>query len=149
MEQPYYSMKSAQCYKDVWSIPLLGRRKRCCKEALSYSPTFYFTLLKLSYKIVSILLGRTMVYILYFLYNIVASGGVYMKHVWNYKFEISITTMGVLLIINFFFPTFMPAGLHTCLLLLFVVSVILLKLSNISYAMKNKARQGGILWKQY
>lgn len=86
-----------------------------------------------------------MEHILNFLYNIVASGGVYMKQLWNYKFEISITVMGVLLIINFIFPAFMPAGLHTCLLLLFLVSIILLKLSNISDVMKNKVRQGGIL----
>lgn len=94
-----------------------------------------------SYKNVSILLYRTMVLRVLFLYNVVASGGVYMKHIWNNKFEILIGVMGFLLIMNFFFPSLMPVGLHTCLLLLFIISVILLKLFNVSGATRKYAKE--------
>lgn len=64
-----------------------------------------------------------------------------MKRIWNKKFEILIGVMGFLLIINFFFPSLMPLGLHTCLLWLFIISVILLKLFNISSTTRKYAKE--------
>lgn len=68
-----------------------------------------------------------------------------MKNLWNYKFELSILLMGILMGIHFFFPEFMPHGLYTCLLIMFLVSIILLKLSAINEHLRNKINQGGIL----
>ena len=80
-----------------------------------------------------------------------------MKRIWAYAFEIGIVMMGILLIINLlvirdgdvlftiFFPTFLSEGIYSCMLILFLVSVLLLKLSNISERMKDKTNRGGIL----
>lgn len=79
------------------------------------------------------------------LYNIVASGGDCVKQLWNYKFELGLTLTGILLGINFLFPGFMPDGLYSCMLILFLVSIILLKLSAINEHLRNKINRGGIL----
>ena len=54
-----------------------------------------------------------------------------MKRIWAYAFEIGIVMMGILLVINLLFPTFLSVGIYSCMLILFLVSVLLLKLSNI------------------
>ena len=64
---------------------------------------------------------------------------------WAYAFEIGIVMMGILLVINLLFPTFLSEGIYSCMLILFLVSVLLLKLSNISERMKDKTNRGGIL----
>lgn len=68
-----------------------------------------------------------------------------MKRIWAYAFEIGIAMMGILLIINLLFPAFLSEGLYSCMLILFLESVLLLKLSNISERMKDKTNRGGIL----
>ena len=68
-----------------------------------------------------------------------------MKRIWDYAFEIGIALMGILLNINLIFPAFLREGIYSCMLILFLVSVLLLKLSNISERMKDKTNRGGIL----
>lgn len=68
-----------------------------------------------------------------------------MKRIWAYAFEIGIVMMGILLVINLLFPTFLSEGIYSCMLILFLVSVLLLKLSNISERMKDKTNRGEIL----
>ena len=58
---------------------------------------------------------------------------------------IYLVMMGILLVINLLFPTFLSEGIYSCMLILFLVSVLLLKLSNISERMKDKTNRGGIL----
>ena len=68
-----------------------------------------------------------------------------MKRIWAYAFEIGIVMMGILLVINLLFRTFLSEGIYSFILILFLVSVLLLKLSNISERMKDKTNRGGIL----
>lgn len=68
-----------------------------------------------------------------------------MKRIWEYAFELGIALMGVLLIVNLLFPAFLSDGVYRCMLILFLVSILLLKLSNISEHMKDKTTRGGIL----
>lgn len=68
-----------------------------------------------------------------------------MKRIWDYAFELGIAMMGILLVVNLLFPAFLSAGIYSCMLILFLVSSLLLKLSNISERMKDKTIRGGIL----
>lgn len=68
-----------------------------------------------------------------------------MKFLWNNRFEICIAVSGVLLLGSVFLPDVMPAGIYVCLLILFLISIILLKLTSISRHLKNKINRGGIL----
>lgn len=47
-----------------------------------------------------------------------------MKRIWAYAFEIGIVMMGILLVINLLFPTFLSEGIYSCMLILFLVSVL-------------------------
>lgn len=66
-----------------------------------------------------------------------------MKHLWNYRFEICIAISGMVLLGSVFLPHSMPAGIHICMLTLFLISLILLKLSAINKHLKNKINRGG------
>ena len=43
-----------------------------------------------------------------------------MKRIWAYAFEIGIVMMGILLVINLLFPTFLSEGIYSCMLILFL-----------------------------
>ena len=66
-----------------------------------------------------------------------------MKHIWNYRFEICIACSGIVLLGSIFFPYAMPKGIYVCMLILFLLSIILLKLSSINEHLKNKINRGG------
>lgn len=68
-----------------------------------------------------------------------------MKRLWIFRFELCIATSGLLLLASVFFPTSLPAGFYVCMLILFLISIVLLKLSAINEHLKNKIRKGGFL----
>lgn len=71
-----------------------------------------------------------------------STGGVIMKHIWSKAFHITIILMGLLLVINVLFPTFLHHGVYCCMLILFLIGTLLLKLSTLSEKMKERARGG-------
>lgn len=73
-------------------------------------------------------------------YNTV-TGGVMMKNVCSRAFHITIILMGILLVMNILFPTFQH-GVYCCMLVLFIIGTLLLKLSSISEKMKERVRGG-------
>lgn len=67
-----------------------------------------------------------------------------MKTLWNYRFEITIAFSGALLLINQLLPEFLQDGINGCLLLMFLLAIILLKLQTIDDHMKKKLQKGGL-----
>ena len=68
-----------------------------------------------------------------------------METLWNYRFEICIACSGALLFVNMLLPDFLNYGINLCMLFLFLMSIILLKLSIINEHLKTKIHQGGNL----
>ncbi len=73
-------------------------------------------------------------------YNTI-TGGVMMKNVCSKAFHITIILMGVLLVMNILFPAFRHE-VYCCMLVLFIIGTLLLKLSSISEKMKERVRGG-------
>lgn len=67
-----------------------------------------------------------------------------MNKLWTYRFELTIAFSGALLLVNLLLPDFLHDGINGCLLLLFLVSIILLKLQTIDDHMKKKLHKGGL-----
>lgn len=61
-----------------------------------------------------------------------------MQKLWEYRFELCISGSGALLFMNMLLPEFLTQGIHICLLFLFLLSIILLKLSTINEHLKQK-----------
>lgn len=68
-----------------------------------------------------------------------------METLWKYRFEICIACSGALLFVNMLLPDFLNDGINLCMLFLFLMSIILLKLSTINEHIKTKIHQGGNL----
>lgn len=68
-----------------------------------------------------------------------------MEKIWNYRFEICIACSGALLFLNLLLPEFLNDGINGCMLILFLMSIILLKLTTMSEHIKQKTNQGGRL----
>ena len=66
-----------------------------------------------------------------------------MKQLWKYRVEFCIALSGVLLLGSLLFPTTMPEELYVLLLILFLVSIVLLKLNGINNYLKKKIQKGG------
>ena len=66
-----------------------------------------------------------------------------MEKLWNYRFEICIACSGALLFLNLLLPEFLNEGINVCMLILFLLSIILLKLTTINEHLKQKINQGG------
>lgn len=65
-----------------------------------------------------------------------------MKHIWSKAFHFTIFIMGILLVMNSLFPSFLNQGVYYCMLILFLISTLLLKLSTLSEKMKERVRGG-------
>lgn len=68
-----------------------------------------------------------------------------MQKLWIYRFELCITLSGMILLGSVFFPKQLPHGFYVLLLILFLISVTMLKLSSINEYVKQKINQGGRL----
>lgn len=87
-----------------------------------------------------------MAHIRLFFYNIgVLMEVMTMKKLWNFRFEICIAISGVLLLGSVIFPDVMPSGFYVCLLIAFLISIVMLKLTNMNERLKEKINRGGFL----
>ncbi|MEG0330171.1 MAG: hypothetical protein RSC10_07260 [Longicatena sp.] len=68
-----------------------------------------------------------------------------MKQLWLYRFEISIAMNGTILMGSIFFPEYMPKGIYVIMLIMFLLSLVLFKITSIHEHITNKIRHGGLL----
>ena len=66
-----------------------------------------------------------------------------MKLLWIFRFELCIAISGVLLLGSVLFPAAMPSGIYVCLLITFLISIVMLKLTAINEKIKRKINRGG------
>lgn len=68
-----------------------------------------------------------------------------MKFLWRNGFELCIAISGLILLSMVFLPDMMPKGMYVCLLILFLISIVLRKLTNICKNLKQEIMRGGNL----